>query len=383
MLAASYLRARRLPFVWYQLDADDADVATFVYHLGAAVRLQARRGRRRPLPLLKQEFQLGLASFARRFFRDVYSRLQPRFVVVLDDYQEVSEHAVLHDVVRLAAAELPTGSRLLILSRAHPPAALAHLRATRKIELVQWPALQLSLAEATAIARRRCSARLSARVIRALHHETDGWVAGLVLCLEGGVGGAAERRNAAPARSRQAVFDYFAGEIFRTESKRVQTVLMETAFINPMSADLAEALTGSPEARKILERLSRRNYFTERYLEHELVYRYHPLFRDFLLARAETAFPPERLVSLRRTAARLLCEHGRAQDAVDLLRDAHAWDELGALIRDEAPGLVAQGRTATLSDWLAQLPDRVVPGNAWLLYWRGLTHLTTVRRTAC
>lgn len=162
VLAASYLRARRLPFVWYQLDADDADVATFVYHLGAAVRRQARRGRRRPLPLLKQEFQLGLASFARRFFRDVYSRLQPRFVVVLDDYQEVSEHAVLHDVVRLAAAELPTGSRLLILSRAHPPAALAHLRATEKIELVQWPALQLSLAEATAIARRRRSARLSA-----------------------------------------------------------------------------------------------------------------------------------------------------------------------------------------------------------------------------
>jgi DNA-binding SARP family transcriptional activator len=361
-----------VPVLWYQLEPDDADVATLFYHLRAAGQRTRGGGPQPPIPLFTREFQPGLRSFARQFFQRLYGRLPPRFVLVFDDYHEVPEKSALHDIVGLAATELPPGSRLFILSRAYPPASLARLRSGKAIELVEWSDLQLSLREATAIARRGRGPRLPARAIRALHRETDGWVAGLVLGLEGG---AVEEAGATRARSREAVFDYFAGEILRTESKRVQTVLLETAFVSPMSASFAEALTGSAEARRVLERLSRRNYFTQRYLEHELVYRYHPLFRDFLLARAEATFSPKRLMALRRHAARLLQDHHRAQDAVDLLRDAQAWGELASLIRTEAPPLVSHGRTATLDDWLNQVPDHVVASNGWLLHWRGMTHL--------
>ena len=41
-LVASYLDARKLPCIWYQLDAGDADPATFFYYLGLAAK--------RPLP---------------------------------------------------------------------------------------------------------------------------------------------------------------------------------------------------------------------------------------------------------------------------------------------------------------------------------------------
>ncbi|HEX2480542.1 MAG TPA: AAA family ATPase, partial [Methylomirabilota bacterium] len=68
-LVASYLATRRLRGLWYQLDEGDADVATFFYYLALA----APR-RRRALPLLTAEYRAGLPVFARRFFRELYSR---------------------------------------------------------------------------------------------------------------------------------------------------------------------------------------------------------------------------------------------------------------------------------------------------------------------
>src|SRR5262245_8455100 len=63
-LVASYVAARKVPALWYQLDAGDGDVAGFFYHLGLAVRRAAPRARR-PLPLLRPENWLALGTFAR------------------------------------------------------------------------------------------------------------------------------------------------------------------------------------------------------------------------------------------------------------------------------------------------------------------------------
>lgn len=50
-LAASYLDARKLSSIWYQIDSGDEDPATFFYYMGVAA---ARNGvlKRNPLPLL-------------------------------------------------------------------------------------------------------------------------------------------------------------------------------------------------------------------------------------------------------------------------------------------------------------------------------------------
>ncbi len=73
-LVASYLAARKLRVLWYQVDEGDADVATFFYYLG-----QAAPRRRRPLPLLTPEYRQGLAAFTRRYFRELYARLKVPF----------------------------------------------------------------------------------------------------------------------------------------------------------------------------------------------------------------------------------------------------------------------------------------------------------------
>ena len=48
-----------------------------------------------------------------------------------------------------------------------------------------------------------------------------------------------------------------------------------------------------------------------------------------------------------------------------------------AIILNQAPHLIAQGRHALLADWLELLPEEQVTANPYLLYWKSLALLTT------
>jgi LuxR family maltose regulon positive regulatory protein len=54
-LLASYLTAKKCSGIWYQIDSDDSDPASFFYYLGLATTAKAPR-KRRPMPLLTPEY---------------------------------------------------------------------------------------------------------------------------------------------------------------------------------------------------------------------------------------------------------------------------------------------------------------------------------------
>src|SRR5262249_19848490 len=55
-LVASYVEARKLSAIWYQIDAGDDDIGSFFYYLAQAVPA-ARARRAAPLPLLTPEYR--------------------------------------------------------------------------------------------------------------------------------------------------------------------------------------------------------------------------------------------------------------------------------------------------------------------------------------
>jgi len=104
-LVASWLDARKLPSIWYQVDPGDIEVATFFHYLVQAARpfLDKSRG---PLPLLTAEYAQDVTGFARRFFRDLFSMLPRPSILVLDNFQEAGHTDVFHDVLVEAIGQL-------------------------------------------------------------------------------------------------------------------------------------------------------------------------------------------------------------------------------------------------------------------------------------
>jgi DNA-binding SARP family transcriptional activator len=379
-LVSSYLDARKLPCLWYQVDPGDADPATFFYYLGLAAREAVPRTRK-PLPLLTPEYRQGISTFTLRFFEDLFARLNPPlsplqkrgkggFVLVFDNYQEVPEDAPFHEIILNGLSRIPEGIKTIMVSRREPPPALVRLQANHQMEILGWDKLRLTLEESGGIIRLRARQKQAKDTISLLHRAADGWTAGLVLILESVERGVIEPQ-ALGKLTPDEIFDYFGKELLDKTDRETQGFLLRTAFLPKMTPKMAEDLTGLPNARRILDALSRTHYFTEKRFHGEPVYQYHMLFREFLLSRAKENLSGEERSILVYRAAALIEDSGQTEEAVPLFREAGRWNEMVEVIRKHASSMLQQGRNRSLAEWLNNLPKEILEGDPWLLYWMG------------
>lgn len=339
VLVESYLQARKMSGVWYQVDAGDSDPASFFYYLSRAAPRRCK-----PLPILTPEYLPNLPGFTQRYFRELFSRLPRPAALVFDNYQEAADISPLHIILREALNEIPNGLRVIAISRSEVPREFTRLQANGALAQVDWEELRLTQDEALGIARLREFS--DEQAIRRLHQDADGWAAGLVLEIEQ-IERSGTKRGASGADSRQAVFNYFATEIFDHapfEHRRTVALLAQTAFPPYISAAAAIELTGDQEAGKLLEGLYLRHLFIDRRGGPEGVYHYHALFRAFLLEQAKAKFTTEERARIATRAARILESQGEAENALLLYCDARDWVSATRLIISAAPALLGQGR---------------------------------------
>lgn len=376
MLAASYMEARGIPCLWYQLDEDDADPATFFYHLRIAVTAHAANA---ALPLLTPEYQGNLPTFTRRYVQALGQWLHAPFVLLFDNYHRLPEASPLHAVWAEALDHLPTGMRCLILSRGEPSPALTRARLHGQLTIIAAEELRLTQAEAEGIAGLQTEHYLTATEVRSLNEQVQGWAAGLNLLLQR----SRPTPIPSPLATSKLIFDYFAVEVWNQLDLSLQTFLLKTTLLPKMTAAMAEQLTGNDRAAVLLDALVRNHSFTFRSETAEsdaairvTAYQYHDLFRDFLLDRGREVFSHAERQHDQRQAAMLLEAAGEISAAVELWQALGDWEQISRLVMQQAEPLLRQGRSQLLESWLGRLPSAIQDRSPWLLFWRGQCQLT-------
>ncbi|HKB82340.1 MAG TPA: hypothetical protein VKD04_03925 [Burkholderiales bacterium] len=361
-LVAGWLESRGRSGIWYQVDAGDADPASFFYYLGIAERARPGRPRNlRPLPLLTPEHLADVQGFARRFFRELFDRLGTPAVLVLDNFQEAGDAAVFHEVARIAIENAPSGISVVVVSRTVPGEDFALPSTNRLLALIDWEALKLTREESRRIAQ--CHVSMDDRVLDELHERSGGWAAGLILLAERLRRGADIEDLAAPD-SLQEVFGYFAGQLFDRADDETRRMLMQLSYLPSIPASMAEALTGNALGSRLLEQLYRRHLFTDRRRGGEPVYQFHALFRAFLQHRALADLEAEHRRSIAKQAAQLLDAAGQIEAAMALYLEAQDWIAAQTLILAQAQTLIAQGRWASSWTGSRRFPKRSSPQTA-------------------
>lgn len=358
-LVASYVEARRVPGLWFQADPGDADPATFFHYLRVAAADVAGRKSRdaAALPTLTAEYASDLAAFTRRFLREFFALFPPGAVLVVDNFHEPKGEAPWRFAFAEGLREIPHGMNLIVLSREPPVPEMSRLVGEQRITRIDWEALRFTEDEAAALA---AAAQVDDAVARAIHKASDGWAAGIVLMREHLARTDGEASDALLPEGKEAVFQYFTGEIFGRARSENQRVLMLAALLPSVSAADAELLSGNAEAPLVLDYVYRRHLFTERRrLGAEPVYQFHALFREFLLAEGKRRLlPQERAAALDRAAGQLVAR-GDFDAAAQLYLEAKAWPALVGLTLHAGRSLLAEGRRKALLRWLAALPEDV------------------------
>jgi LuxR family maltose regulon positive regulatory protein len=290
-LASTYLSQRPGQYLWYQVDAGDADPATFFHYLRLALQ-QATPQKLLELPKLTPEFLPGLTTFVRRYAEVIAASIKKPMMCVLDNFEQVPDDSPLPVLIRELASSFPPEIGLLVLSRAEPPSPFARLRLYGQLVVFGGDELNLTVDEAREVAAARqpqTATRLESEQIERVHTETQGWIAGFTLLLAGSRNAASGFRhlNGAP----QLLFDYFATELFGHFPASVQHGLLRTALLPTMTIPDVDRLTGDPQIKTVLADLQRHNCFVVQKGQTEPIYEYHALFRAFLLNRAVVEIP--------------------------------------------------------------------------------------------
>ena len=365
-LLASFVSDRAMGCLWHQIDTDDADPSAFVGSLarGAQAALGSHHAKR--LPPYTPDAAFSLPTFARRFFRELFA-LAPGLMLVLDDYHEAPLHCPLHDIVRAAIEQTPLNAHITVLSRSHPPPALARGLTSGEVRSLSWEQLKLTAEEVARMAAIH-GVVLDARAAAQWLDRCGGWAAGLRLLL----------RPKTPTdlrvtgeESPTVLFDYFGEEVFRKLPKALQSQLFSLAVLPRVPADAVNELAGAASVEAQLSAMVEQSLFTTVSAEGPPTYRFHPLFRDFLLHRAARELAPDDLLGRRHRGAHALQARGLTDEAAQVLIDAQSWGRLSQLVLDQAPRLMSQGRHTTLGNWVGHIPAEQVQQDPWLLYWLG------------
>jgi DNA-binding SARP family transcriptional activator len=367
-LVASYLDARRLNAIWYNVDAGDRDPATFFYYLGLAAA-QSGGPNAPTLPLFTDEYRRDLGGFARRWFREFFARLPAGTVVVFDGVHEAEGSGEARAGVM---AEVPAGLNVILISRLEPPPEFARLTANQTLARIGAEELRFTREEAAALLGGENG--VDAATIERLWRRADGWAVGLILMREHARGAPAPGAGD-NARTPKAVFSYFAGEIFNRIPPENQRLLMLMALPPRIRASVAVELTAEPQAPKLLEYGYRRHLFVSRRDRPEPIYEFHALFREFLLERARALLPPEEVADARRRVAALAEARGITDQIFELYRDAGDWAAAVRVTLAYAAPMLAQGRFLSLAERIDQLPDEVRAAEPWLAYWEGVARM--------
>src|SRR5215218_8299912 len=336
------------PVAWLSLEAADNDPARFWSYLLAALRQSgaAPPGGRLgslggPIGGPDRGFVLELAA--------ALDELAQPVVVVLDDFQELTNPAVL-DSLTTVLRRSPASLRLVLASRKDPPLPLARLRDT-------GGPIQVDADLAVLWAR------------------TEGWAAGLRLAAlslqdhpdPGGF-------VAEFAGSSWAVADYLLEEVLGRLPEQDQAFLLHTSVVERVSGQLADALTGRADGAQTLARLERANAFVMALGQDRSWYRYHQLLAELVQARLRASAP--RLVpELHRRAAGWYQDHGFPAEATRHALAGRHWPLAAELLARIWQGFVLDGEMALLGQLVDQFPAEVVEADAELVTVRAARRL--------
>jgi LuxR family maltose regulon positive regulatory protein len=357
-----------VPFAWVSLDEQDNDPIRLWRHvveaLGKAVPEEEGFGA--DILTAMGAAWRGFVEMALPMLINDLAEVRHRVVLVLDDYQSVTEGEV-HESVAFFLEHLPENVHLVISSRSDPPLPLARLRAMGELNEIRAEQLAFTEEETARLLNGRMGLNIGPDDISVLHERTEGWPAAIYLA-------SLSLQN---KKNKHAFIESFGGsnrfivgllgeEILAGLDENVRRFLLQTSILRAMTGPLCDAVTGRMGSASLLRELARSNLFVISLDDQDEWYRYHHLFSEMLLNEL-TGTEPDLVPILRGRAGAWLEDEGFVEGAIRQATAAEDYERVGLLIARHWRWYVFSGQTATVQRWLGLLPEGMIARDAALV----------------
>jgi ATP/maltotriose-dependent transcriptional regulator MalT len=333
-LARQWLAKR--PHVWFEASAALADVAGLIRNLGETLLPFSEPDDGRLLDLLRS---VDDASVLEGLADLQAERIEPwpeDAWLAIDDYESIAtsqaSDAYIELLLRLSTV------KLLLTTRVKPRWATARKRLYGDYLIVTRKQLAMTDAEARQVLQRR-----EAQEVPTLISTAAGWPAVL------GLASLSEAQEPS-ALLPEALYDYFADELFQRASPSLRAELPQLALLQTLTPDIVAAGFGARNAPEMLREAKQLGFLSGE----GSVLSFHPLLRAFLRRKEPSTVRHEETVD---RLIGFLLESQEWDEAFDVIRTASRCEALVSLFQLAHEPLLKSGRTATLAEWLAFAGD--------------------------
>lgn len=343
-----------LPVCWYTLDEGDRDPNTFMAHLVASFRRQFPSFGERTMSLSASSVTSPRATAA-ALIADMVNDIPEYFVLILDDWHLVGEEAAIREMLDHLLRYLPEHAHTIVAGRTLLRGPLIRLASQGAVAGLGPSDLRFTASEVRELLIAKYNLEIAEERAARLADESEGWITGILLTSHGMwrelLSGLIHTMDGS-----RTLYDYLAGEVFDLLSPQLRRFLLESAVPKQFTATMCDELRGAPESATWLDQVEARNLFLTRVVaDGETWFRYHHLFRDFLLARFARD-DPAGLAQLHLRSGEWFEARQQPEEAVEHYLAADAPTRAARVMDVHARSMYLAGRARTLLRWADLLP---------------------------
>jgi LuxR family transcriptional regulator, maltose regulon positive regulatory protein len=378
-LLANFIQASGQPFAWYQLDAQDSDPTVFLTYL-----IESLRSMKNSSPGLRKAVGQAAQSLLNSsdpsvtpqrvltvLLNELAEQVDHSLWIVLEDYHFVTS-PVVHNLVDFMLDNSPDCLHLVISTRVDPPLALPRFRARGQLAELRTNSLRFREDEIVRWMQADMNS-ITQQDLSLLSEKTEGWVAALQI-VRSSLGGPDARDMdsilSGLSGSQQFVFDYLADEVFKRLPPSLQTFLLRTSILQHMDVPACNAVAGVSDTGFILKELETQNLFLSSLDPQKQWYRYHYLFREFLMNRLQREYA-DVILGLHGRAGNHYEERGELETALSHYLSVPDHEAAARVLSVFAADYVERGRVEVLHHYLNALPVEVMKVHPDLLLQHG------------
>ncbi|HYE68464.1 MAG TPA: hypothetical protein VEA58_07630, partial [Anaerovoracaceae bacterium] len=378
-LAVSYLychAARPCRICWYRLDPEDTSLPVFLAHLKAAVfpaEAAAFEGCRKVLEeQADMQPQQTISMICSELWGIHNKAGDTRIYLVLDDFQNVAQNQDICDLTRYLLDNLPPYCTMILMNRASLSVFTEKQKLEKRILEIDIEDLTFSNTEIEAFMRSIGQTVSDRKLTDYIEKNTEGWIAGIIILYQ--VLKSKKTNNASIEPDKlvhdDVLFRYLSMEVLKSVNGDTQSALARLALLHEFSEEEASEILEIDDIKALMGQCLAFGMFVQRIPGNPVVYRFHSLFREFLLSILNDRFTAGQITELHLKAAGYYLRNGIYSRTADHLVKCGNSSSAMDMVSNEGFNKLLIGETGQLKLWLDLLPEDIIRNNPVLLLYK-------------
>ncbi len=350
-LVARFAAQAGVPVGWYRAETWDADEASFVRHLEAALRSV--------LPDLP-----GGWTTIEDVAKALDARPEPAAALVIDDGHALEGTAAEGALGRLVDYA-PEWLAVIVASRVPPSINLPRLRVSGELLELGPDDLRFRAWEVEQLFRDVYHDPVLPGDLAVLARRTEGWAAGLQLFHLATRGRSADERRrvlSGAEMSGRLLREYLAQNVLFGLPEYLREFLVDTCVLGRLSGPLCDRLRETTGSGALLDELARRSVFTVPVEDADDAFRYHEVLRQHLDRMLVEAIGEAGARARHAKAGAVLEADGALPEALRAYCRAEDWNAVRRLLGGQGERLAATER----SGWVDDVPPAIERHDPWV-----------------